>query len=190
MLKSLKKYKGKPGKRGKAAEHPQRNRLWCESQQLPQRDRLWCASQKLPQLTHLWCEGRVLHRPRRVAESLNIVALLPCQKSWAAGVSLAMGLSVAATAMPQISLVHSARSSACLARGPRPISHHEAKLRLKRWFAAGQFLERGWPAGQQRAHHLKAVGTSLFLFATGEPGWSEMSEDELNEACRMVPPAV
>ena len=76
-----------------------------------------------------------------------------------------------------------------LGRGPRAISHHEAKLRLKRWFVAGQFLEPGWPAGKQRAHHPKAGGTSLPLFAAGEPGWSEMSEDELNEACCM-PPAV
>ena len=77
-----------------------------------------------------------------------------------------------------------------LGKEPRAISHHEAKLRLKRLFVAGQFQEAGWPAGKQRARHLTCGGQSLCLFATGEPGWSEMSEDELNEACRMVPPAV
>ena len=91
-----------------------------KSQKLPQLNRLWRESQKPRQLYHIWCEGRGLNRPGRVAESLSIVALLPCQKSWAAGVSLAMGLSVAATAMPQISQAHSARSNACLARGLGP----------------------------------------------------------------------
>ena len=76
-----------------------------------------------------------------------------------------------------------------LGMGPRAISHHEAKLRLKRWFVAGQFQEPGWPAGNQRAHHLKCGDQALCLFATGELGWSEMSEDELNEVCRMVPRA-
>ena len=104
----------------KSQKLPQLNRLWCESQKPPQPNRLWCEFQKLPQLNHLWCEGRVLHRPRRVAESLNIVALLPCQKSWAVGVPSAMGLSVAATAMPQISLARSARSSACWVWGLGP----------------------------------------------------------------------
>ena len=174
----------------KSQKLPQLNRLWCESQKPPQPNRLWCEFQKLPQLNHLWCAGRGLHRPDRVTASLNIVALVPCQKSWAAGVSLAIGLSVAATGMPQISLVHSARNSACWVGGPRAISHHEAKLRLKRWFVAGQFQEPAWPVGQQRSHHLKCGGQCLGLFATGEPGWSEMSEDELNEACRVVPPPV
>ena len=104
----------------KSQKLPQLNRLWCESQKPPQPNRLWREIQKLPQLNHLWCAGRGLHRPDRVTASLNIVALVPCQKSWAAGVSLAMGLSVAATAMPQISLAHSARSNACLARGLGP----------------------------------------------------------------------
>ena len=53
-----------------------------------------------------------------------------------------------------------------------------------------QSLELGWPRGKQRAYHLEAGGRSQGLFATGEPGWSEMSEDELDEACRAVPPAV
>ena len=60
---------------------------------------------------------------------------------------------------------------------------------MKRWFVAGQFQEEGWPACKQRAHHLNCGDKTLKAFATGEPGWSEMSEDELNEACRMVPRA-
>ena len=77
-----------------------------------------------------------------------------------------------------------------LGRGPRAISHHEAKLRLKRWFVAAHFQEAGWPVGKAREQHLNCGGQSLGFLATGEAGWSDMSEDELNEACRLVPPAV
>ena len=104
----------------KSQKLPQLNRLWCESQKPPQPNRLWREIQKLPQLNHLWCAGRGLHRPDRVTASLNIVALVPCQKSWAAGVSLAMGLPVAATGMPQISLTLCARNSACWVGGLGP----------------------------------------------------------------------
>ena len=69
------------------------------------------------------------------------------------------------------------------------LAGHEAKLRLKRWFVAGQFQEQCWPDGKKRENHLKSEGQGLGLLATGAAGWSEMSDDELNDACRIVPPA-
>ena len=73
--------------------------------------------------------------------------------------------------------------------GPRAISHDEAKLRLKRWFVLGQFQELAWPAGMKRTTHLKCAGQAMELVASGTPGWSDMTDDELDDACRLVPAA-
>ena len=55
----------------------------------------------------------------------------------------------------------------------------EAVRRLKRWYVAG-LHEDGWPAGSARAEHLKLGGRLLRHFADTEPGWGDMSMDDLD----------
>ena len=76
-----------------------------------------------------------------------------------------------------------------LGAGSRPISQSEAKLRLKRWFVTGQLQEAEWPAHSKREKHLTCGGQGLALLASDAAGWSEMSEDELNATCHLLPPA-
>ena len=73
-----------------------------------------------------------------------------------------------------------------LGTGPLALSHHEAKLRLKRWFLAGQTLEDGWSDALKREHHLKCGGPGLAWLASDQPGWDNMTEEELNEACMRI----
>ena len=74
-----------------------------------------------------------------------------------------------------------------LGEGSAQMSHSEAKLRLKRWFVVGHMSEDGWPAATKRKEHLKFGGPSLALLASDADGWSDMTEAELDEACRLVP---
>ena len=74
-----------------------------------------------------------------------------------------------------------------LGEGETPMSHREAQLRLKRWFVAGHMQEGLWPEGKKRAEHLNFGGKGLALLASDAPGWSDMTELELNEACSIVP---
>ena len=79
----------------------------------------------------------------------------------------------------------------CLLReGPSAISDHEARQRLKRWYVGGHFQEAAWPAEKVRFEHLKFGGQGLHLLASDADGWSAMSDAELNDACRLVPPPV
>ena len=74
-----------------------------------------------------------------------------------------------------------------LGEGSAQMSHSEAKLRLKRWFVVGHMSEDGWPAATKRKEHLKFGGPGLALLASDADGWSDMTEAELDEACRIVP---
>ena len=71
--------------------------------------------------------------------------------------------------------------------GPTPMSHQEVKLRLKRWYVSGHASEGLWPVATKRKAHLKFGGQGLALLASDAPGWRDMSEEELDEACRLVP---
>ena len=70
------------------------------------------------------------------------------------------------------------------------MSHHEAKQRLKRWFISAQFQEGEWDVARVRSEHLKLGGVHLSHLASDAVGWSDMSDDELTEACRIVPPPI
>ena len=74
-----------------------------------------------------------------------------------------------------------------LGEGPTPMSHQEAKLRLKRWFVSGHMSEASWPAATKRKEHLKFGGVALALLASDAAGWSSMTDAELDEACCIVP---
>ena len=74
-----------------------------------------------------------------------------------------------------------------LGEGPTPMSHQEAKLRLKRWYVVGHVSEAPWPAATKRTAHIKFGGQGLALLASDAPGWCDMSEGELDDACRIVP---
>ena len=77
-----------------------------------------------------------------------------------------------------------------LGEGPTPMSHQEAKLRLKRWYVSGHASEDAWPAAAKRTAHIKFGGQGLALLASDAPGWCDMSEAELDDACRTVPPGL
>ena len=77
-----------------------------------------------------------------------------------------------------------------LGDGPTAMSHHEAKQRLKRWFISAQFQEGDWDVARMRSEHLKLGGKHLSDLASDVVGWSDMSDDELNEACQIVPPPI
>ena len=64
--------------------------------------------------------------------------------------------------------------------GKPPISHDEAKLRLKRWFVGGAHAEHGWTVGQSRTEHLRYGGRRLAQLASDTEEWSSIGEDELN----------
>ena len=74
-----------------------------------------------------------------------------------------------------------------LGEGPTAMSHQEAKLRLKRWYVSGHASEATWPAATKRTAHVKFGGLSLALLASDAAGWCDMSEAELDDACRIVP---
>ena len=74
-----------------------------------------------------------------------------------------------------------------LGEGPTAMSHQEAKLRLKRWYVSGHASEAAWPAATKRTAHVKFGGQSLALLASDAAGWCDMSEAELDDACRIVP---
>ena len=79
-----------------------------------------------------------------------------------------------------------------LGKGPSAISQLEARLRLKRWFVAGQFQEESWPIATMRTKHLKVAdfeGRQLALYASDTANaLSSLSADDLDAACRLVPP--
>ena len=72
--------------------------------------------------------------------------------------------------------------------GNPPMSHAEAKLRLKRWYVGGS--QQTWDPQTARSSHLKFGGRSLHMLASGAEGWSSISEEELNDMARQVGPSV
>ena len=68
--------------------------------------------------------------------------------------------------------------------GNPPMSHAEAKLRLKRWYVAG--ARERFEAQIARTSHVKFGGRSLHMLASDAPGWCDVSEEDLNEMARRV----
>ena len=62
------------------------------------------------------------------------------------------------------------------------MSHAEAKLRLKRWFVGE--VQNTWDPQTARSSHIKFGGRRLHLLDSGAEGWSNVSEEELNEMAR------
>ena len=120
VLKSLKKYKGKAGKRGKAAATPAAE---------PPLVRVPAAPAAGPPLVRVpeapAADPPLVRGPRaapappgsRIVQYCGIATL---SEVMGGGRIIGYGIVFAATAMSQISLAHSARSSACLARGLGP----------------------------------------------------------------------
>ena len=70
-----------------------------------------------------------------------------------------------------------------LSLGKPPMSHEEAKLRLKRWYVAG--LHETFDPQTARSSHIKFGGRALHHLRSGaETGWCTISEEDLNEMAR------
>lgn len=70
-----------------------------------------------------------------------------------------------------------------LSLGKSPMSHEEAKLRLKRWYVAG--LHETFDPQTARSSHIKFGGRALHQLRSGkETGWCTISEEDLNEMAR------
>ena len=71
-----------------------------------------------------------------------------------------------------------------LSLGKSPMSHEEAKLRLKRWYVAG--LHETWDPQTARSSHIRFGGRGLHKLRSGAEaeGWCTISEEDLNEMAR------
>ena len=68
--------------------------------------------------------------------------------------------------------------------GNPPMSHAEAKLRLKRWYIAG--ATEVFDPESARTSHIAFGGRGLHMLASIAPGWRDLSEDDLNEIARAI----
>ena len=69
-----------------------------------------------------------------------------------------------------------------LSLGKSPMSHEEAKLRLKRWYVAG--LNETWDPQTARSSHIRFGGRGLIKLGSTAEGWCTISEEDLNEMAR------
>ena len=69
-------------------------------------------------------------------------------------------------------------------RSAIPMSHAEAKLRLKRWYVAGS--QETFDPQVARTSHIKFGGRGLHMLASDAPGWCSVSEEDLNEMARRI----
>ena len=69
-----------------------------------------------------------------------------------------------------------------LSLGKSPMSHEEAKLRLKRWYVAG--LTQTFKPDTARTSHIKFGGRGLEQLGSTAPGWCTIPEEDLNEMLR------
>ena len=68
------------------------------------------------------------------------------------------------------------------ALGKTPMSHEEAKLRLKRWYVTG--LIETFDPEIARTSHIKFGGRGLNKLGSTAAGWCTISEEDLNEMLR------
>ena len=69
-----------------------------------------------------------------------------------------------------------------LTLGKSPMSHEEAKLRLKRWYVTG--LNETFDPETARSSHIKFGGRGLNKLGSTAAGWCTISEEDLNEMFR------
>jgi hypothetical protein len=69
-----------------------------------------------------------------------------------------------------------------LTLGKTPMSHEEAKLRLKRWYVTG--LTETFDPETARTSHIKFGGRGLNKLGSTAPGWCTIPEEDLNEMLR------
>ena len=66
--------------------------------------------------------------------------------------------------------------------GNPPMSHVEAKLRLKRWYVAGS--QETWDPHTARTSHIKFGGRNLRDLDSRAEGWATITESDLNDMAR------
>ena len=71
--------------------------------------------------------------------------------------------------------------------GNPPITHTEAKLRLKRWYVAG--AQGTWDPPTARSSHVYFGGRGLRMLDSGAVAWRGISENELNDIGRGIGPS-
>ena len=71
--------------------------------------------------------------------------------------------------------------------GNPPITHTEAKLRLRRWYVAG--AQGTWDPPTARSSHVNFGGRGLRMLDSGAVAWRGISENELNDIARGIGPS-